>query len=168
MQQIGKGNGPPESHFRAYEKMKKVTGARLEDAKFEDYQRLFKCEPNSLNQVPSTGCNTETMDFPVKCSFPPCNVCYKGPWMFTRCFQAGYTVDGYNLIPNPPHSHTEESASKCQKTCQLHRDCDYFTYYEGNNSCTTKTANAMNGLKHVEAESGIPWIFGPKQCPSGK
>ena len=149
--------------------MKRVTGARLGDAEFGDFQRLFKCEPNSLDGVPSTGCPIEDLEFPMSCSFPPCNVCYKGPWMFGSCYEHRYTIDGYNVFPNPPQSFTEESASECQRTCQMDvNGCKFFTYYEGNNSCTTKTANALAGLRHVEGDAGLTSVVGPQHCPPGK
>ena len=50
--------------------MKEVTGKEPKDASFEDFQREFKCK-----DVQKAACNEQGLQFPLTCSFPPCNYC---------------------------------------------------------------------------------------------
>ena len=50
--------------------MEMVTGAKPKNAVFEDFQRYFKCK-----KVYKDYCNDEGLEFPLTCSFPPCNQC---------------------------------------------------------------------------------------------
>ena len=50
--------------------MQVVTGVTPLEALVEDFEREFKCknlEPND--------CNEKGLQFPSRCSFPPCNQC---------------------------------------------------------------------------------------------
>ena len=53
-----------------YKDMKKITGVEPRDASFEDFQRLFKC-----NDMRPIDCNGKGLQFPLNCTYPPCNVC---------------------------------------------------------------------------------------------
>ena len=53
-----------------YGRMKDICGVTYEDATFEDFQRYFKC-----THIQSEKCNDKGLEFPNKCSVPPCNRC---------------------------------------------------------------------------------------------
>ena len=53
-----------------YPDMVNVTGVSPRDATFEDFQREFKCK-----NIHNTECNDLGLEYPLKCSFPPCNRC---------------------------------------------------------------------------------------------
>ena len=53
-----------------YPQMIDVTGVSPKDATFEDFQREFKCR--NLHIV---DCKKQLLQFPLTCSFPPCNRC---------------------------------------------------------------------------------------------
>ena len=55
-----------------YKDMEKITGVEPRNATFEDLQRIFKC-----NGVWSKDCNSKGLQFPLKCTYPPCNLCTK-------------------------------------------------------------------------------------------
>ena len=50
--------------------MEEVTGVTAKKATFEDFQRLYKCQNKQ-----TADCNQKGLQFPTKCSFPPCNQC---------------------------------------------------------------------------------------------
>ena len=56
-----------------YPEMEVVWGVPIQDATFEDFQRIFKC----LN-VKKAKCNMKGLDFPTTCSKLPCDMCEKG------------------------------------------------------------------------------------------
>ena len=56
-----------------YPEMEAVWGVPINDATFEDFQRIFKC----LN-VKKANCNKKGLDFPTICSKPPCDMCEEG------------------------------------------------------------------------------------------
>ena len=56
-----------------YPEMEMVLGVPIQDATFEDFQRIFKC----LN-LQKTKCNMKGLDFPTTCSKLPCDMCEKG------------------------------------------------------------------------------------------
>ena len=53
-----------------YASMKDKCGVSVEDATFEDFQRLFKCA-----NIWAELCNDKGLQFPTICSVPPCNSC---------------------------------------------------------------------------------------------
>ena len=53
-----------------YKDMKKQTGVEPRDGSFEDFQRIFKC-----NGIHDYDCNNIGLQFPLTCSYPPCNTC---------------------------------------------------------------------------------------------
>ena len=54
-----------------YPQMKAITGVEPRNAKYEDFQREFKCQNLQFND-----CNANGLGFPPQgCSFPPCNEC---------------------------------------------------------------------------------------------
>ena len=57
-----------------YKDMKKITGVEPRDGSFEDFQRIFKC-----NDIWARDCNNKGLQFPLKCSHPPCNRCDVDP-----------------------------------------------------------------------------------------
>jgi len=77
---IGKSQFP-----QYYSKMGRVCGVLVQDAKFEDFQRLFKCE-----NINSEDCNDQGLQFPDTCTNLPCDTCY-----VEKCC-AGEEEDIYN------------------------------------------------------------------------
>ena len=65
------GTSNPE--YETYPEMEQVTGSKPESATFEDFQREFKCK-----NLHSSDCNEKLLEFPLTCSFPPCNQCTVG------------------------------------------------------------------------------------------
>ena len=53
-----------------YSNMGQTCGVSVQEASFEDFQRLFKCE-----DIASKDCNGQGLGFPSTCTTPPCNVC---------------------------------------------------------------------------------------------
>ena len=47
-----------------------VTGVPFEEATYEDFQRLFKC-----NDIHKAECNDKGLQYPRLCSHPPCDQC---------------------------------------------------------------------------------------------
>ena len=70
-----------------YKDMKKITGVDPRDGSFGDFQRIFKC-----NGIWAQHCNNKGLQFPLTCSYPPCNTCNRNP------------IGNRNHIPNrnPP------------------------------------------------------------------
>ena len=54
--------------------MTDICGVSVQEAKFEDFQRFFKC-----NDVQKEYCNDKGLQFPTTCSFPPCDSCEANP-----------------------------------------------------------------------------------------
>ena len=54
-----------------YRNMKEITGVDKFEATFGDWQRQFKCNGNW-----AIDCNEMGLEFPLTCSYPPCNTCY--------------------------------------------------------------------------------------------
>ena len=67
----GPGKLWPEAN-EWYKDMKKQTGVEPRDGSFEDFQRIFKC-----NGIWAKHCNNQGLQFPLTCSYPPCNTCNK-------------------------------------------------------------------------------------------
>lgn len=63
-----------------YDSMKDKCGVSVEDATFEDFQRLFKCENIAKND-----CNDRGLQYPTTCSVYPCNVCTISPPIPSSC-----------------------------------------------------------------------------------
>ena len=57
---------------RYYKNMEKITGVEYRSASFEDFQRYFKCMDRR-----NEDCNSKGLQFPLKCTYPPCNMCTK-------------------------------------------------------------------------------------------
>ena len=53
-----------------YGKMKDICGVAFQDGTLEDFQRYFKCRNMHFEK-----CNDKGLEFPSKCSVPPCNQC---------------------------------------------------------------------------------------------
>ena len=53
-----------------YPNMPLRTGVLAKHATYEDFQRLFKCEPLEKDE-----CNESGLQFPRSCSYPPCDLC---------------------------------------------------------------------------------------------
>ena len=53
-----------------YSDMKKITGVEPSDASFYDFQRLYRCNGNRKNE-----CIDKGLEFPLLCSYPPCDQC---------------------------------------------------------------------------------------------
>lgn len=53
-----------------YPEMEEVTGSKPEHATFADFQREYKCK-----NIRSSLCNDKGLQFPLTCSFPPCDQC---------------------------------------------------------------------------------------------
>ena len=53
-----------------YGSMIDISGVAFHDGTFEDFQRYFKCK-----NVHPEKCNDAGLQFPTKCSVPPCNQC---------------------------------------------------------------------------------------------
>ena len=53
-----------------YEDMKKKTGVEPRHGTFEDFQRIHKC-----NDMKKKDCNDKGLEFPLNCSYPPCDNC---------------------------------------------------------------------------------------------
>lgn len=53
-----------------YSNMEEKCGVSVQDASFEDFQRLFKCD-----NIQSGDCNNQGLTFPTTCTMPPCDVC---------------------------------------------------------------------------------------------
>ena len=56
-----------------YPELEMITGEKPQYATFEDFQRYFKCK-----NVQRDSCNDRGLDFPLTCSFPPCDQCSIG------------------------------------------------------------------------------------------
>ena len=56
-----------------YPEKEAVWGVPMNDATFEDFQRIFKC----LN-IKKAKCNQKGLDFPTTCSKSPCDMCEEG------------------------------------------------------------------------------------------
>uniref|UniRef100_A0A7M6DRN4 Glycoside hydrolase family 2 catalytic domain-containing protein n=1 Tax=Clytia hemisphaerica TaxID=252671 RepID=A0A7M6DRN4_9CNID len=61
----GKTTSPQE-----YTGMQKKCGVTLQQANYQDFQRLFKCE-----NIHKQYCNDQGLTFPTTCSAPPCDKC---------------------------------------------------------------------------------------------
>ena len=53
-----------------YEGMKKITGVELRYGTYEDFQRLYTCKG-----IWKEDCNDKGLEFPILCSYPPCDNC---------------------------------------------------------------------------------------------
>ena len=53
-----------------YRNMKKITGVDPKDASYKDFQRIYKC-----NGIWAKDCNDKGLQFPLSCSYPPCDKC---------------------------------------------------------------------------------------------
>ena len=56
-----------------YPEMEAVWGVPMNDATFEDFQRIFKCL-----DLQNAKCNNKGLEFPTTCSKSPCDMCEKG------------------------------------------------------------------------------------------
>ena len=56
--------------YKWYKGMKRITGVEPIEAKFEDFQRIFKCL-----DIWKELCNDQGLQYPLTCSHPPCNTC---------------------------------------------------------------------------------------------
>ena len=56
-----------------YPEMEVVWGVPIQDATFEDFQRIFKCR-----NIEKAKCNNNGLDFPTTCSKIPCDTCQNG------------------------------------------------------------------------------------------
>ena len=82
------------SHPEWYSDMNRVCGVSVQDATFEDFQRLFKCE-----NLASSDCNDKGLIFPSECSSPPCDVCE----IVTCCAKQNEDVYNPNICPDAKH-----------------------------------------------------------------
>ena len=79
-----------------YGNIKKTTGVEPRDASFEDLQRTFRCNDGE-NPTIEKECVSKGLEFPLKCTYPPCNTCsVKQPGKY---FQTCHTI-WYTLFSN--------------------------------------------------------------------
>merc|ERR1719414_414008 len=85
--------------------MEMTCGVLVQDATFEDFQRLFKCEG-----INSKYCNDQGLKFPTTCTKPPCNIC-----TVEKCC-AGKDEDVYNPNVCPDTDHPVDCCDNLEKT----------------------------------------------------
>ena len=72
-----------------YGNIKKIAGVEPRDASFKDLQRVFRCNEKN-NPTIEKECNAKGLEFPLKCTYPPCNTCnVKQPGKY---FQKCHTI----------------------------------------------------------------------------
>jgi len=77
-----------------YSDMTRVCGVSVQDATFEDFQRLFKCE-----NIASSDCNDKGLQYPAECTSPPCNTCEST----SCCAKENEDVYNPNICPGEAH-----------------------------------------------------------------
>jgi len=77
-----------------YSDMTRVCGVSVQDATFEDFQRLFKCE-----NIASSDCNDKGLQYPAECTSPPCDTCESA----SCCAKENEDVYNPNICPGEAH-----------------------------------------------------------------
>ena len=78
-----------------YGNIKKIAGVEPRDASFEDLQRAFRCNEKN-NPTIEKECNAKGLEFPLKCTYPPCNTCnVKQPGKY---FQKCHTIYSTSIL----------------------------------------------------------------------
>ena len=68
-----------------YDNMADVAGVEAEQATFNDFQRFFKCA-----DMKNDACNSNGLQFPLRCSKRPCNTCSGIDLMFITTIHYNY------------------------------------------------------------------------------
>ena len=81
-----------------YGNIKKITGVEPRDASFEDLQRAFRCNEEE-NSTIEKECNTKGLEFPLKCTYPPCNTCsVKQPGKYFQKCHTTCTISSFMRV----------------------------------------------------------------------